>query len=138
MTLGYAPRHKVAGALAPVDSRDARSSPPDSTTVFIISYNANSLFRHNLGDEKRMAIMQWMESCEPIMVDEERLPERMQSECIILSHPLEDIIEIDEESMKDSTKSRGTHPLRILSKEAINQVDSTEKAAALVFALSSF
>lgn len=86
-----------------------------------------------------MAIMQWMETCDPIVVDEERLPERQQNECIILSHPLEDIIEIDEESMKDSLRSKGTHPLRILSKEAINQVDSVaEKAPAQVFLHHNF
>lgn len=83
-------------------------------------------------------ILQWMETSEapPILfsspcyengastVDELR-------ECVgILSHPLEDIIEIEEESMRTSTATTGgskkDHPLRILSKQDLN-TDSEAK-----------
>ncbi|KAL6740880.1 hypothetical protein Aduo_014188 [Ancylostoma duodenale] len=85
----------------------------------------------NLDDDKRQAIMQWVDTCEPLMSpdDEENIGDRPRE---ILSYPLEDIIEQDEESLRDSIRSRcGTdsHPLSILSREDIEKIISTDETA---------
>ncbi|WKY11698.1 hypothetical protein Q1695_003346 [Nippostrongylus brasiliensis] len=82
----------------------------------------------NLDDEKRQAIMQWVDTCEPLLApeDEDVNGDRPRE---ILSYPLEDIIEQDEESMKDSIRSKhetDSHPLSILSREDIEKIMSTE------------
>uniref|UniRef100_A0A1I7XLZ5 RRM domain-containing protein n=1 Tax=Heterorhabditis bacteriophora TaxID=37862 RepID=A0A1I7XLZ5_HETBA len=88
-----------------------------------------------LDDDKRQAIMRWVDTCEPLLSPEETEAtgekERGEKgrECAILSHPLEDIIEQDEESMKESLRSRreeNSHPLSILSREGIHRMESTE------------
>ncbi|EYC33059.1 hypothetical protein Y032_0002g579 [Ancylostoma ceylanicum] len=85
----------------------------------------------NLDDDKRQAIMQWVDTCEPLMSpdDDENIGDRPRE---ILSYPLEDIIEQDEESLRDSIRSRcGTdsHPLSILSREDIEKIISTDGTA---------
>ena len=77
-------------------------------------------------------IMQWMETSEapPILFSSPCYENSATSveelrECVgILSHPLEDIIEQEEESMRTSTVTTGgskkDHPLRILSKQDLN------------------
>ncbi|KAK6024613.1 hypothetical protein OSTOST_09574, partial [Ostertagia ostertagi] len=82
----------------------------------------------NLDDDKRQAIMQWVDTCEPLLSpdDDEMNNDRPRE---ILSHPLEDIIEQDEESMRDSIRSKhdtDSHPLSILSREDIEKIMSTE------------
>ncbi|RCN50686.1 hypothetical protein ANCCAN_03299 [Ancylostoma caninum] len=75
--------------------------------------------------------MQWVDTCEPLMSpdDDENIGDRPRE---ILSYPLEDIIEQDEESLRDSIRSRcGTdsHPLSILSREDIEKIISTDGTA---------
>ncbi|CAB54275.1 Kinesin-like protein vab-8 [Caenorhabditis elegans] len=87
---------------------------------------------YNLDDGKMKQIMQWMETSEapPILFSSPCYENSATSveelrECVgILSHPLEDIIEQEEESMRTSTATTGgskkDHPLRILSKQDLN------------------
>ncbi|KIH69628.1 hypothetical protein ANCDUO_00004 [Ancylostoma duodenale] len=105
----------------------------DSSTALNIVFLG--VFRNdlccNLDDDKRQAIMQWVDTCEPLMSpdDEENIGDRPRE---ILSYPLEDIIEQDEESLRDSIRSRcGTdsHPLSILSREDIEKIISTDETA---------
>lgn len=88
--------------------------------------------KYNLDDGKMKQIMQWMETSEapPILFSSPCYENSATSveelrECVgILSHPLEDIIEQEEESMRTSTATTGgskkDHPLRILSKQDLN------------------
>nr|CDJ90852.1 C. briggsae CBR-VAB-8 protein [Haemonchus contortus] len=82
----------------------------------------------NLDDDKRQAIMQWVDTCEPLLSpdDDDMNSDRPRE---ILSHPLEDIIEQDEESLRDSIRSKhetDSHPLSILSREDIEKIMSIE------------
>lgn len=88
----------------------------------------------NLDDDKRQAIMQWVDTCEPLMSPDDEYENGGGGGCgdrarEILSYPLEDIIEQDEESMKDSIRSKhdtDSHPLSILSREDIEKIMSAE------------
>ncbi|CAJ0592056.1 unnamed protein product [Cylicocyclus nassatus] len=80
----------------------------------------------SLDDDKRQAIMQWVDTCEPLLSPDE---DEVAGPREILSYPLEDIIEQDEESMRESVRSKcGTdsHPLSILSREDIEKIISTD------------
>ncbi|VDN29337.1 unnamed protein product [Cylicostephanus goldi] len=70
--------------------------------------------------------MQWVDTCEPLLSPDD---DEVAGPREILSYPLEDIIEQDEESMRDSVRSKcGTdsHPLSILSREDIEKIISTD------------
>ncbi|CAI4222873.1 unnamed protein product [Auanema sp. JU1783] len=92
--------------------------------------------RPSMDDEKRMAIMDWIEQCDhgSLCIEDDRIFDGSGvKECVILSHPLEDIIEMDEESLKESLRSRrDSHPLRILSKEALDKIECPNDKPALV------
>ncbi|CAD6186782.1 unnamed protein product [Caenorhabditis auriculariae] len=94
----------------------------------VVSTVPRSKSKFNLDDGKRKHIMQWMESSEapPILFNALDIAVDDSRECGILSHPLEDIIEQEEESMKTSTtNSRKDHPLRILSKQDLDKIESS-------------
>ncbi|KJH50145.1 hypothetical protein DICVIV_03708 [Dictyocaulus viviparus] len=86
----------------------------------------------NLDDDKRQAIMQWVDTCEPLLSpDDDEAQPTTTTNCErpreILSYPLEDIIEQDEESTKDSILSKhdtNSHPLSILTREDIEKISS--------------
>ncbi|PAV62709.1 hypothetical protein WR25_25831 [Diploscapter pachys] len=83
--------------------------------------------RYNLDDGKRQAIINWMENCDPPLNENEFYLDEKR-ECGILTYPLEDIIEQEEESSRtnSTSKSKRDHPLRILSKECLEKVDSLD------------
>ncbi|VDM60624.1 unnamed protein product [Angiostrongylus costaricensis] len=56
----------------------------------------------NLDDDKRQAIMQWVDTCEPLLSPDDEPYTNVDRPREILSYPLEDIIEQDEESMRES------------------------------------
>uniref|UniRef100_A0A158P8G3 Kinesin motor domain-containing protein n=1 Tax=Angiostrongylus cantonensis TaxID=6313 RepID=A0A158P8G3_ANGCA len=56
----------------------------------------------NLDDDKRQAIMQWVDTCEPLLSPDDEPYTNIDRPREILSYPLEDIIEQDEESMRES------------------------------------
>ncbi|CAI2354611.1 unnamed protein product [Caenorhabditis sp. 36 PRJEB53466] len=94
--------------------------------------------KYNLDDGKMKQIMQWMETSEPPQAlfsspcyeNGATSVEELRECPAILSHPLEDIIEIEEESMRTSTATTGCskrdHPLRILSKQDLNMESETK------------
>ncbi|CAB3396921.1 unnamed protein product [Caenorhabditis bovis] len=93
--------------------------------------------RYNLDDGKRRQILDWMETADvsPVLFTTPVFDNNFEEkrECVgILSHPLEDIIEQEEESLRTSTATTGAatksedHPLRILSKQNLAETDSGE------------
>ncbi|KAE9419509.1 hypothetical protein Angca_009848, partial [Angiostrongylus cantonensis] len=83
----------------------------------------------NLDDDKRQAIMQWVDTCEPLLSPDDEPYTNIDRPREILSYPLEDIIEQDEESMRESILSKGdtnSHPLSILSREDIEKIISVK------------
>uniref|UniRef100_A0A8R1I339 Kinesin motor domain-containing protein n=2 Tax=Caenorhabditis japonica TaxID=281687 RepID=A0A8R1I339_CAEJA len=115
---------------------------------------AKSKSKYNLDDGKMKQIIQWMETSEappilfasPCYENGATSAEELRECGGILSHPLEDIIEIEEESMRTSTATTGAskkdHPLRILSKQDLNvesensSKDKEENELELVMAAS--
>ncbi|CAI5453120.1 unnamed protein product [Caenorhabditis angaria] len=101
--------------------------------------------KYNLDDGKRKQIMKWMEGSEspPVLYTTPCYDQNWEETGGILSHPLEDIIEQEEESMKTSSGSKKDHPLRILSRQNLAEEkkegssDETELELVMAASLSS-